>query len=239
MFPLTFLPRFYSARPDGGAFSLQVVGPWTERILNSCRPSARASLEVRRRLILKERSCGSPFLLLTSSFVPLRRDGGRLQRDQSGGQVYQKRRHGAGVHRRGFGHDVRILADVPCASSGRCRVCFAALRRCWLRLFLLHLCLLKATEAQQPGAVIRGDRGGAWQPLHCHRVHGQGQYLVSDHTPSSRMEYSSWKAVRQGRVKNQLFTRCILCSRGLSTKCIFPSCEKVKTNLIKKTLFFT
>lgn len=48
-------------------------------------------------------------------------------------------------------------------------------------IFLLHLCLTKATEAQQPGAVVRGDRGGAGQPLHRHRVHGQGQYVASEH----------------------------------------------------------
>lgn len=46
-------------------------------------------------------------------FVPLRCDGGRLQRDQGGGQVHQKRRHGAGVHRWGLGHDVRIRIPAP------------------------------------------------------------------------------------------------------------------------------
>ena len=33
----------------------------------------------------------------------------------------------------------------------------------------------QTTEAQQPGAVARGDRGGAGESLHRHGVHGQGQ----------------------------------------------------------------
>lgn len=30
----------------------------------------------------------------------------------------------------------------------------------------------QATEAQQPGAVARGNRGGEGQSLHRHRIHG-------------------------------------------------------------------
>lgn len=97
--------------------------------------------------------------------------------------MYQKRRHGAGVHRRGLGHDVRIPVDVPWLLSGprvKCHFEEELRQHEFVCLFSL-LFLTKATEAQQPGAVVRGDRGGAGQPLHRHRVHGQGQYVVSQH----------------------------------------------------------
>lgn len=139
---------------------------------------------MRKRFIVKgpELLKSSRLQPVTSSVVPLRCDGGRLQRDQGGGQVHQKRRHGAGVHRRGLGHDVRIPADVPASLQATCHS-EEVLRQTDLHcLFPLCLCLLKATEAQQPGAVVRGDRGGAGQPLHRHRVHGQGQCTVSEHT---------------------------------------------------------
>lgn len=46
-------------------------------------------------------------LTLRPFSVLLRRHGGRLQGDQGGRQVYQKRRHGSGLHRRGICDDVR------------------------------------------------------------------------------------------------------------------------------------
>lgn len=35
---------------------------------------------------------------------------------------------------------------------------------------------IKTTEAQQPGAVARGNCRGAGQSLHCHGVHGEGLF---------------------------------------------------------------
>lgn len=55
-------------------------------------------------------------------------DGGRLQRDQGGGQVYQKWRHSAGFHRRGLRHDVRR------SSEQREKLSFIGIGMC--RLFL-------------------------------------------------------------------------------------------------------
>lgn len=42
-------------------------------------------------------------------------------------------------------------------------------------LVLLLLRFVQATEAQQPGAVARGNCGGEGQSLHRHRVHGEGR----------------------------------------------------------------
>lgn len=73
---------------------------------------------MRKRFALKIGSrweSSPPLHFFSSLCLPLRCDGGRLQRDQGGGQVYQKRRHSAGVHRGGLGHDVRTPADAPVA----------------------------------------------------------------------------------------------------------------------------
>lgn len=106
----------------------------------------------------------------TVPFVPARCDGGRLQRDQGGGQVYQKWRHSAGVHRWGLGHDVSIPVNIymPLRLHVKCKLLY----RMEFDYYLLHLCFVKATEAQQPGAVVRSNCGGAGQPLHRHRIHG-------------------------------------------------------------------
>lgn len=55
---------------------------------------------------------GISYWVFTLSASFCRCDGRRLQRDQGGSQVYQKRCHSAGVHRWGLCHDVR-----PCIST--------------------------------------------------------------------------------------------------------------------------
>lgn len=158
-------------------FSWQAAGPWTERIWNSCRPSAKGNSEVRN-------SCGSlrHFIshVITETKVSLdiilrlhlvsvlvRCDGGRLQRDQGGSQVYQKWCHSASLHRWGLCHDVRSPPLFLCP-SGTTRESSYGNR--WFVLLLFRC--LKATEAQQPGAIVGGNCWGARQSLHRHRVHG-------------------------------------------------------------------
>lgn len=154
-------------------FSWQAAGPWTERIWNSCRPSAKGNLEVRNsrgslrhwisQVITESKVSLDIILRLHVVSVLVRCDGGRLQRDQGGSQVYQKWRHSTGLHRWGLCHDVRSPPPLFLCPSGTTPL--------MVTVDLFFRCL-KATEAQQPGAIVGGNCWGAWQSLHRHRVHG-------------------------------------------------------------------
>lgn len=106
--------------------------------------------------------------------VLLRCDGRRLQRDQGGGQVYQKWCYSAGFHRRGLCHDVRSFSY--CSDTLLLNNNLIISSTLTLFFFLLRLlCSIQTTEAHQPGAVARGNCRGEGQSLHRHRVHGQGK----------------------------------------------------------------
>lgn len=100
--------------------------------------------------------------------VLIRCDGGRLQRDQSGGEVYQKWCHSTGVCCWSLRHDVRAF-NRPFSSQ------LFFLCSYWILHSYPWPLFVQATETQQPGAVVRGDCGGEGQSLHRYRVHGQGQ----------------------------------------------------------------
>lgn len=108
--------------------------------------------------------------------VLLRCDGRRLQRDQGGGQVYQKWCYSAGFHRRGLCHDVRSFSY--CSDTLLLNNNLIISSTLTLFFFLLRLlCSIQTTEAHQPGAVARGNCRGEGQSLHRHRVHGQGKKM--------------------------------------------------------------